>query len=78
PDYHILIAGHTDNQGNEKVNLEISQKRAYAAKRYLVEKGIDKNRIEAVGYGESKPIADNSTIKGRKKNRRIEFNVIFK
>jgi OOP family OmpA-OmpF porin len=68
----IQIAGHTDNQGNPKVNKALSQKRADACRDYLVEKGIDKSRIEAVGYGDERPIAPNDNEGGRQTNRRIE------
>lgn len=68
----IQIAGHTDNQGNPKTNKALSQKRAEACRDYLASKGIDKSRIEAVGYGDERPIAPNDTEDGRQTNRRIE------
>ena len=67
------IEGHTDNKGSEKLNLELSQKRADACRDYLVQKGISSSRIESIGYGDIKPIADNETEEGRAKNRRTEF-----
>jgi OOP family OmpA-OmpF porin len=70
------IAGHTDNTGAEKMNNRISQKRADAVKKYLVEKlKIDQARVAAKGYGPSQPVADNSTPEGREKNRRVVANV---
>jgi outer membrane protein OmpA-like peptidoglycan-associated protein len=68
----IQITGHTDNQGNPKVNKALSQKRAEACRDYLASKGIDKSRIEAVGYGDERPIASNDSQEGRQTNRRIE------
>ena len=72
----ITIEGYTDSSGSEKSNLLLSQDRAEAVKNYLVNKfGIDKHMLKAVGYGESKPIADNSSEEGKRKNRRIEFKL---
>jgi outer membrane protein OmpA-like peptidoglycan-associated protein len=68
----IEISGHTDNVGNPKANMTLSEKRAQACRDYLVAKGIDGSRIEAVGYGDMKPIAPNDTPEGQQKNRRIE------
>ncbi|MFM6953966.1 MAG: OmpA family protein [Sphingobacteriaceae bacterium] len=73
--YSLKISGHTDDVGSEKTNQILSANRANAVKTYLVKKGVLKNRIEARGYGESQPIADNSTEEGRQRNRRVEFNV---
>lgn len=72
PASRIRIAGHTDNQGNPKANKTLSQKRAEACRDYLAKHGIDKGRIEAVGYGDEQPIASNDTDEGRSLNRRIE------
>ena len=68
----IEISGHTDNVGKKAVNKKLSQQRADAIRDYLVSKGIDADRIKAVGYGDEKPIAPNDTSEGRQKNRRIE------
>jgi len=76
PELIIEIGSHTDNIGDEGYNLKLSQKRAEIVAKYLIEKGIDKNRLIAKGYGESKPVADNSTEQGRSFNRRTEFKVI--
>ncbi len=75
PDVKIEIAGHTDSKGNPKFNLDLSQRRAEAVKKYLTEHGIAADRLSAKGYGSSKPIADNKTPEGRKKNRRVEFKI---
>jgi outer membrane protein OmpA-like peptidoglycan-associated protein len=74
----IEIAGHTDSTGEEEDNMKLSQRRADRVKQYLVKKGIDANRIEAKGYGENQPVADNSTKTGRQKNRRTEVRIIGK
>lgn len=68
----IQISGHTDNHGKPAANQTLSENRAKAVREYLIGKGIDEGRIEAVGYGQDMPIADNGTPEGRQKNRRIE------
>jgi outer membrane protein OmpA-like peptidoglycan-associated protein len=68
----LEISGHTDNVGKPASNKALSQKRANACRDYLVSKGIDPARIEAVGYGADRPIASNDTEEGRAQNRRIE------
>jgi OOP family OmpA-OmpF porin len=78
PDLRISISGHTDNVGEPAKNLELSQQRADAVKTYLVGKGVDATRIETRGAGETEPVADNATDKGRQENRRIEFKLIQK
>jgi outer membrane protein OmpA-like peptidoglycan-associated protein len=70
----VTIEGFTDNIGEDSANLVVSQKRADKIKAYLVKKGIVEARIEAIGRGESKFIADNTTASGRRKNRRIEIS----
>jgi outer membrane protein OmpA-like peptidoglycan-associated protein len=73
PDCNITIEGHTDSQGGDETNLRLSQERADAVKYYLiVNSNIEANRINAIGFGENKPIANNETSDGRKKNRRID------
>lgn len=74
----IEISGHTDNVGTLEYNLELSTKRANSVKSYLESKGIYPNRLEAKGYGQTKPIADNSKEEGRTLNRRTEFKIIKK
>lgn len=75
--YKLVIEGHTDSQGDDELNMKLSEKRANAVKNYLVTKGIDATRLTAIGYGETKPVADNSTAEGRAENRRVELKVKF-
>lgn len=72
----IEVGGHTDNQGSDEANLSLSARRAQAVVDYMVLAGIDKSRLIAKGYGETVPIADNSTKEGRAKNRRTEFVIV--
>lgn len=72
----LEVAGHTDSQGAEASNLELSQGRAEAVKTYLESKGVPDGVLTAKGYGEGQPIADNKTVKGRAENRRVEFSVL--
>ncbi|MEO6187221.1 MAG: OmpA family protein [Ginsengibacter sp.] len=75
PSYSIQVDGHTDNTGNDELNQKLSESRAGAVKKYLVDNGIDEARINSAGYGETKPIADNNTSAGRSKNRRVEMTL---
>ena len=77
PDYNLKISGHTDDQGDDDSNLILSHKRAQATKKYLIEHGVEEKRLDAFGYGETKPVADNSTAEGRAQNRRVEFQIVF-
>jgi len=72
----IRVEGHTDSDGSDKYNKTLSQKRADSVKEFLVKAGIPAEKLEAVGYGEEKPIADNTTDEGKEKNRRVEFNIL--
>ncbi|MEM6733582.1 MAG: OmpA family protein, partial [Myxococcota bacterium] len=76
PDIKVVIEGHTDSRGKADYNLQLSDDRAKSVRDALVERGVDGSRMEAVGYGESKPIASNRTRKGRAANRRVEFNIV--
>ena len=71
PDIEILIEGHTDNTGDDGHNQDLSERRAQSVVNYLVAQGIDGARLEAVGKGESEPVADNDTPQGRRQNRRV-------
>lgn len=75
PTLHIRVEAHTDDVGAEEANLALSQERAEAVVAYLVSRGVPQSVLSAVGYGESQPLADNSTAEGRETNRRIEFYI---
>ena len=77
PDLNVVIEGHTDSVGTDAYNKKLSQQRADAVKKYMVESGIDANRLKAQGFGESKPIASNDTDEGRQQNRRVEAAVDY-
>lgn len=74
----VEIAGHTDSTGPEAYNQGLSERRAKVAEEYLISKGISPDRLKAVGYGESRPIATNDTRDGRETNRRVDLNVLEK
>ena len=71
----LKLGGHTDAIGSDEANMKLSKDRAESVKSYLVSQGANSSRIEAVGYGETQPIATNKTDAGRQKNRRVEFTV---
>ena len=73
-DSKIALAAHTDSDGDDSKNLELSQKRAETCAVYLVSKGVKADRIAAKGYGETQPVADNNSKEGKQKNRRTEFD----
>ncbi|MCC6722193.1 MAG: OmpA family protein [Bacteroidia bacterium] len=72
----IELGGHTDSIGSDEANQKLSQDRVESVKKYLVDKGINTNRIVAVGYGEKTPIAPNATPEGRQLNRRVEVKIL--
>ena len=72
----IEISGYTDNVGDEAANQKLSEARANAVRSFLVGKGINSSRIKAIGYGETRPIADNETPEGRQKNRRTQVRIL--
>ena len=77
PMYKLSIEGHTDSQGDDIKNMDLSEKRAAAVLKYLTDKGIDTSRLTPQGFGETKPIGDNETVAGRAENRRVELIVKF-
>jgi outer membrane protein OmpA-like peptidoglycan-associated protein len=78
PTVDAMIEGHTDNVGDDKSNLDLSQKRADAVKAYIIGKGVEGFRITATGYGETQPIASNDTPEGRQQNRRVEVKLYYR
>ena len=78
PEMEIALAGHTDNQGSAKLNLELSQDRVETVVLYLVGKGVARNRLTGKGFGGTKPIASNRSETTRKLNRRVEFTILKK
>jgi len=77
PAYKAEIQGHTDSIGSAAYNKKLSEKRAKAVYEVMVKMGIDPSRLTYVGYGEERPIADNSTPEGRAKNRRVEVHLYY-
>jgi OOP family OmpA-OmpF porin len=76
PSVNLEISGHTDNKGRAEYNRDLSQRRADSVKLYFVSRGIASNRLQTIGWGKDRPIADNSTASGRATNRRTEFRLI--
>jgi outer membrane protein OmpA-like peptidoglycan-associated protein len=72
-DVAIELSGHTDSEGDDEFNRQLSERRAQAIARYLINNGVDGLRIEVAGYGESRPVGDNATAEGRSLNRRVEI-----
>jgi outer membrane protein OmpA-like peptidoglycan-associated protein len=73
----IMIEGHASSEGNDQYNMKLSDERAKAVRDYLIkEGGVAADRLEAKGFGETKPIATNDTEQGREQNRRVEFNIV--
>jgi outer membrane protein OmpA-like peptidoglycan-associated protein len=75
PDTEVLIVGHTDAQGSDSYNQGLSERRAAAAKNFLVSQGIPTDRVRTEGLGESEPVASNDTDAGRAQNRRVEVAI---
>ena len=78
PKMIIEISGHTDNRGSNSYNKRLSLARAKAVKDYLIQKGIDGERLKVKGFGEEQSIAPNNSDEGRRINRRVEFKIISK
>ena len=76
PDTDVLIYGHTDNTGSDKVNQPLSEQRAQSVKSYLMSQGIFSTRMTTQGFGSSQPVADNSTSVGQAQNRRVEVYIL--
>ncbi len=76
PELKFSVEGHTDSDGDESYNQKLSEERAAAVKNLLIQSGIDASRLDSKGYGESKPVNENSTSEGKANNRRVEFIII--
>jgi outer membrane protein OmpA-like peptidoglycan-associated protein len=75
--FRVILKGHTDDVGDPAANQKLSQDRVNSVIAYLVGKGINKDRLVGLGYGDKQPIADNETAEGRQKNRRVEFEIVL-
>mgnify|MGYP001127092849 FL=1 len=78
PEWGLQIAGHTDNVGRAQSNLILSKKRAESVRDFMIERGIDEDRISVLYFGQTDPIESNDTPEGRQANRRVEMTIIFK
>lgn len=76
PTVKIELSGHTDNQGNSKLNIQLSQERVDVVKKYLEDHGVEANRIRGKGYGGTRPVASNASEESRKLNRRVDFTIL--
>lgn len=76
PKMTIQVAGHTDNVGDSAANKALSEQRAAGVAKFLTDRGIGAGRIRSIGYGDTKPLADNDTEENRAKNRRTEFTIV--
>jgi len=72
----LRIEGHTDNVGSDSTNLDLSLRRARAVRAFLIQAGVKAERLEANGFGETKPVDTNRTSAGRSRNRRVEFVIL--
>ncbi len=72
----VRVEGHTDADGSEQYNLNLSDRRSRSVRTYLIEAGVERDRLEAKGFGESQPIADNRSEEGKARNRRVEFRIL--
>jgi large repetitive protein len=72
----LRVEGHTDNKGNDASNLRLSQRRSDTVRAFLIREGIAAERLDAMGFGETRPVDNNKTAAGRENNRRVEFNIL--
>jgi outer membrane protein OmpA-like peptidoglycan-associated protein len=75
PDSDLLVKGHTDSTGSEAYNQELSERRAKSVQNFLISKGVAPQRITAIGFGKTMPVATNDTPEGRAQNRRVEIEI---
>ena len=73
---YVDVYGHTDSTGSDAYNQALSERRADSVASYLVSRGVESARLEALGYGETQPIASNDTVEGRAQNRRVEIKIV--
>ncbi|MBK5286468.1 MAG: OmpA family protein, partial [Bacteroidia bacterium] len=76
PETNIVISGHTDNTGTDAINQPLSEKRAESVANFLISRGVVRNRMTSVGNGSKQPVAENTTVEGRAKNRRVEIVIV--
>ncbi|MFI5219100.1 MAG: PorP/SprF family type IX secretion system membrane protein [Bacteroidia bacterium] len=76
PDSRIILSGHTDSEGNELFNMQLSEMRNNVVKQYLINQGIDASRIQTINYGETMPLSNNTSEYGKARNRRVEINIL--
>jgi outer membrane protein OmpA-like peptidoglycan-associated protein len=72
----VTVEGHTDSDGSNAYNLELSQDRARAVADFLSDQGVDPRRLSIEGYGEMRPVATNATAQGKALNRRVEIRIV--
>jgi outer membrane protein OmpA-like peptidoglycan-associated protein len=75
PETNVLVKGHTDDTGSETHNQQLSERRSDSVRNYLITRGVASPRLTALGFGESMPVASNSTASGRSQNRRVELQI---
>ena len=75
PTMQVVVEGHTDSVGSARANRKLSRRRARAVRRYLIRRGVEKERLTAIGFGEKRPLQSNRTRAGRRRNRRVEFTI---
>jgi outer membrane protein OmpA-like peptidoglycan-associated protein len=71
----VTVAGHADSRGSDSYNMDLSQRRAMSVSNYLASHGVEPARLKAIGYGETRPVGDNSTSSGQAMNRRVEITI---
>ena len=76
PELNVLVEGHTDSRGKPDYNQQLSEKRAASVVKFLVDRGVARERLKAQGFGPARPVAGNDTLEGREKNRRVVFTVL--
>lgn len=76
PSMEVLVEGHTDSVGSDSLNMKLSAARANSVRDYLVGQGVEATRLTSIGFGKTKPIADNGSADGREQNRRVEFTIV--